>query len=153
MNVLIVILTTQRAPETIGLFKGLYQTKWLDMMRLKLGLLNSKPGDERIITDLLEWMKVNQTDYTNTFCDLSQLQKPSGKLYDREDFNSWYKNWQYRLAKNTDDKSVALKIMKQHNPAIIPRNHNVEAALNSTLEGDLLPRFTSAGYYYTIALL
>ena len=126
----------ERAQETIGLFEGLYHTKWLDMMRSKLGLLNSKPGDEQLITDLLEWMTVNEADYTNTFRDLSQLEKPSGKVFAGEDFNTWYKNWQDRLAENKDDQSVAINIMKQNNPAIIPRNHNVEAALEAAVKGD-----------------
>lgn len=127
----------ERAQETIGLFKGLYQTKWLDMMRSKLGLLDSKPGDEQLIADLLEWMKVKQLDYTNTFHDLSQLEKPSGKLYDYDQFHLWYKRWQDRLAENKENQSVALSVMKQNNPVIIPRNHNVEAALSSALEGEL----------------
>ena len=127
----------ERAQETIDLFKELYQIKWLDMMRLKLGLLNSKPGDEQLITDFLEWMKVNETDYTNTFRDLSQLKKPSGKLYDCEDFSIWHKYWQASFAKNKDNQLAALKVMKENNPAIIPRNHNVEAALNSAVQGDL----------------
>ena len=105
-------------------------------MRSKLGLLDSKSVDEQIILDLLDWMKTNQADYTGTFRDLSEL-KPSGKLYERDDFNGWYENWQDRLAENKDDISLALTVMKQHNPAIIPRNHNVEMALNLALEGDL----------------
>ena len=106
-------------------------------MRMKLGLLNSKPEDDQLITELLEWMKLNQADYTNTFRDLSQSKKPSSKLYDCENFSIWHKNWQSRLVKNKDDKLAALKVMKEHNPAIIPRNHNVEAALNSAVKGDL----------------
>ena len=127
----------ERAQEIIGIFKGLYQTKWLDMMRSKLGLLDSKPGDEQLITDLLEWMKVNETDYTNTFRDLSQLEKPSGKLYERDDFNVWYTNWQDRLTKSKHDQSTALCVMKQNNPAIIARNHNIEEALEDAVEGNL----------------
>jgi serine/tyrosine/threonine adenylyltransferase len=127
----------ERAQETIGLFEGLYQTKWLDMMRSKLGLLESKPGDEQLIVNLLEWMSLNQADYTNTFRELSQLEKPSGKLYDCDDFGNWYKNWQDRLIENKHNKSAALKVMKQHNPAVIPRNHNVEAALKEAVKGDL----------------
>ena len=106
-------------------------------MRMKLGILNSKPEDEQLITELLEWMKLKQADYSNTFRDLSQLEKPSGKLYDCENFRIWHKNWQGRLSKNKQDKLAALKVMKEHNPAIIPRNHNVEAALNSAVLGDL----------------
>ena len=96
----------QRAQDIIGSFPELYQTKWLDMMRAKLGLLDSKPGDEQLIVDLLEWMKSNQTDYTNTFRDLSQIEKPSGKLYDRDDFTGWYKHWQDRLAESNMIKKL-----------------------------------------------
>ena len=127
----------QRAQETIGSFSELYKEKWLGMMRSKLGLLESKSDDEQLIVNLLEWMSINQADYTNTFRGLCQLEKPSGQLYDRDDFNIWYKNWQDRLAKNNQDKPVAIRCMKINNPAIIPRNHNVEAALNSAIEGDM----------------
>lgn len=45
-------------------------------MRLKLGIANEEPQDERLIADLLGLMKAYQADYTNTFVDLT-LEKNS----------------------------------------------------------------------------
>ena len=46
------------------------------MMRSKIGLCQAEPGDEQMITDLLDYMHQNQLDYTNTFCDLARDELP-----------------------------------------------------------------------------
>ena len=129
------------AEETINQFPQIYQRKWLAMMRSKLGLFGSDKGDEQLVSDLLDWMQKHQADYTNTFRDLSQTNKPTGQLYAQEPFNEWYLRWQHRLGKNPKPVESSLCLMRNANPAVIPRNHKVEQALEAATGGDFT-RFT-----------
>jgi uncharacterized protein YdiU (UPF0061 family) len=56
--------------EIINSFNEKFQSKWLSMMRQKLGLFKEKNNDENLVNNLLSLMHQNNADYTNTFCDL-----------------------------------------------------------------------------------
>ena len=107
------------------------------MMSTKLGLTETNKEDETLVTELLDWMHKNEADYTNTFRDLSQKELPGGKLYENEIFQAWHTRWQARLGEEDLESSLALR--KSVNPAVIPRNHKVEEALQASEEGDLEP--------------
>lgn len=127
------------AEKAINGFTALYHAKWLAMMRTKLGLFDVQKGDEQLISDLLDWMQTNRADYTNTFRDLSQSDRPSGQHYKNKAFLAWYERWQARLKQNAQPFEASLALMKDHNPAVIPRNHKVEEALDAATNGDLQP--------------
>ncbi len=129
----------QLAEETVNAFPVLYKNKWLTMMRTKLGLFGTQSADEQLISDLLDWMQKTRADYTNTFRDLSQNGKPSGKIYEAKAFADWYARWQKRLQQNTKPIKSSLCLMKNSNPAVIPRNHKVEEILETANAGDLKP--------------
>lgn len=58
------------ATDAINNFENIYETRWLNMMRDKLGLFGEDKNDKKLILDLLDWMKINKADFTNTFCFL-----------------------------------------------------------------------------------
>jgi uncharacterized protein YdiU (UPF0061 family) len=128
-----------KAEKAVNRFPALYKTKWLAMMRAKLGLFGTQDGDEKLISDLLGWMQHNHADWTNTFRDLSMREKPAGQPYDTKPFTAWYERWQARLGQNTKPLKSSLCLMKNTNPAIIPRNHKVEEALEAATAGNLQP--------------
>lgn len=122
------------AQEAIQDFPKLYYTTWLTGMRAKLGLFNEEMQDESLIEELFSLMQKYQADYTNTFRELT-LDKPEDiVLFGTEDFNQWYEKWQARLAKQPESKASAQQLMKDNNPAVIPRNHRVEEALEAAVE-------------------
>ena len=127
------------AVETINQFPEIYQHRWQAMMRSKLGLYGTDPGDAQIISDLLDWMHKNSADYTNTFRDISQMGKPAGQLYKQKNFEDWYLRWQDRLAKSTKPLESSIALMRSVNPAVIPRNHRVENVLEAANRDDLRP--------------
>ena len=61
------------ATEVINSFDKSYETKWINMMRDKLGLFGQDQKDQVLIIDLLTWMHKNKADYTNTFCFLMEI--------------------------------------------------------------------------------
>lgn len=127
------------AEKAIHEFGALYERKWQEMMRMKLGLFGEQPGDEDLLSDFLDWMEQKGADYTNSFLDLGGEAKPSGGFYNSTEFSKWYERWQGRLKKNPKPLQSSLCLMRSVNPAIIPRNHKVEEALNAANEGDLKP--------------
>jgi uncharacterized protein YdiU (UPF0061 family) len=127
------------AEEVLSAFPNLYKDKWLAMMRAKLGLFGSHQDDEHIISDLLKWLHLNHADYTNTFRDLSQPEKPAGELFKAKGFEAWYQRWQDRREQNAESLEASVSLMRSSNPAVIPRNHKVEEALEAAHQGELKP--------------
>ena len=117
------------ATEALGQYPTLFEQYWLTGMRAKLGLQTAEPGDLELVQSLLTWMQKSQSDFTNTFRDLSEAKSPPGNRYQDPDFQAWYADWQRRLSHETQPIALTYAAMRSVNPAIIPRNHRVEEAL------------------------
>lgn len=124
------------ATDAINNFENIYETRWLNMMRDKLGLFGEDKNDKKLILDLLDWMKINKADFTNTFCYLMDIKLNENELYLNREFTSWVELWHKRLKLNNQNNNY-LELMKSVNPIVIPRNHKVEEALKSASEGDI----------------
>lgn len=136
----------QRAVElaeaTLNTFADDYRSKWLSMMRNKLGLTAEEADDLTLVADLLTWMQDKQADYTNTFRDLGDALtqgKPDDELYQCGDFDAWHQRWIDRQERDGQSLEDAQRLMQKTNPAAIPRNQMVEAALDAATQGDLAP--------------
>ncbi len=123
------------ATDLIDNFQNIYQDKWLNMMRDKLGLFGEDKNDEKLINDLFNWMEKNKADYTNTFCNLMDIN--SDEIYKNNDFIDWKNEWKKRSELNNSTKEKQSKLMKSNNPIVIPRNHKVEEALAEADKGSL----------------
>ncbi|CAM4079645.1 protein adenylyltransferase SelO [Bacillus manliponensis] len=122
------------AQEKISEFPELYRNHWLKGMRGKLGLFNNEDKDEELIHNLLNMMEKYKVDYTNTFRALTLNMLEDEELYKKEEFTKWYELWQERLGRQSQSKVSVQQLMKNSNPAIIPRNHRVEKALEAAVE-------------------
>ncbi len=98
---------------------GVFRAEWLAVMRRKLGLLGEEPGDEALIDDLLPAMVGR--DWTLTF------------RRGFEGLGDWRARWLERVGEGWEARLAAA------NPAVIPRNHIVEAALQAATVGDMEP--------------
>ena len=127
------------ATETINSFDKSYETKWINMMRDKLGLFGQDQKDQVLIIDLLTWMHKNKADYTNTFCFLMDENFQHNKIYNDENFLTWKERWKERLKLNNNTPEKYLSLMKSVNPLVVPRNHKVEEVLESANNNDLSP--------------
>lgn len=122
------------AQDAIQDFPKLYYTTWLAGMRAKLGMFNEEPQDESLIEELLGLMQKYQADYTNTFLALTFAKPEDTVLFGIEAFNQWYEKWLARLTRQEQSKASIQQLMKDNNPAVIPRNHRVEEALEAAVE-------------------
>ena len=127
------------ATEIIDNFQNIYEEKWLNMMRDKLGLFGEDNNDKILIDDLLSWMEKSKADYTNTFCYLMNIKTNSDEIYNNKDYISWSNRWQKRISINNNSKDKSLNLMKKSNPIVIPRNHKVEEALKAANENNIEP--------------
>ena len=123
------------ATDLIDNFQNIYEDKWLNMMRDKLGLFGEDKNDKKLINDLFNWMEKNKADYTNTFCNLMDIN--SDEVYKSNDFIDWKNKWKKRSELNNSTKEKQSKLMKSNNPIVIPRNHKVEEALAEADKGSL----------------
>ncbi len=123
------------ATELIDNFQNIYEEKWLNMMRDKLGLFGEDKNDLTLINKLLDWMKNNNADYTNTFCHLMGVGFDD-EVYKNDDFKNWTNEWEKRLKLNNSSDKY-LELMKKTNPVVIPRNQKVEEALADADKGNL----------------
>jgi uncharacterized protein YdiU (UPF0061 family) len=124
-----VALATQVLEPVIDQFDQLF----LAGMRRKLGLTLTVEGDGELIRNLLNSMQESHADFTLTFRQLAHSTEQPGV---RED---WLRNWQQRLTQEPQTPAERAVSMRAVNPAFIPRNHRVEAALTAAEGGDYAP--------------
>ncbi len=137
------------ATKVLHTFPARHHDQWVIGMRAKLGLGaddsgESGDGDEQLMTDLLGLMHEHRVDYTSCMRALSATVRGDGPgarslFADPNGFDAWTLRWQTRLAADGRDPVARAAAMDLANPAYIPRNHLVEAALSAATDGDLGP--------------
>ena len=118
-----------RATEALDRFPDLFAQHRLQGMRAKLGLFTREDDDEALVNDLLAWMKRRSADFTNTFRSLIKGPPVTESASADAEWDAWHRRWQARRARQPEPAGEAEALMRRHNPAVIPRNHHVEAAL------------------------
>jgi uncharacterized protein YdiU (UPF0061 family) len=127
-----------RANAALESFAERFHRHWLAAMRAKLGLFSAEPEDASLAEELLSWMHQARADYTHTFRNLRPHATSEPTSPAEATFIAWHQRWTERLARQPQSGMEVLQLMKAHNPAVIPRNHVVEAALAAT-GNDLAP--------------
>jgi uncharacterized protein YdiU (UPF0061 family) len=136
------------AMDALEPFIEKFDAHFLNGIRRKIGLSSERDGDAELIKRLFTTMRNADADFTLTFRRLALAAESSdGDAAVRELFaqpteiDKWLQDWRQRLAADSEtspaDRAAA---MRRVNPAFIPRNHRVEAALNAASgSGDLAP--------------
>lgn len=118
------------AQEAVSNYLNLYQANFLAGMRSKLGIFNIEPEDGTLIEKLLDIMKQNRADFTNTFRSLTINRPEETPMAGTPEFTQWYEQWEARLERQPESEVSSQKLMEGSNPVVIPRNHRVEEALD-----------------------
>jgi len=134
----------EAAQSALGGFDACFERAYLACFRGKLGLLEARAGDAGLIDGLLRAMAEAGADFTNTFRALCGAAAgdpgPARTQFGGSAaFDAWLARWHARLAGEPAGPEARAAAMRRSNPAIIPRNHRVEAALNAAVAGDLDP--------------
>ncbi|WP_372839989.1 YdiU family protein [Phaeovulum sp.] len=100
----------------------------------KIGIAAPRESDTALVETLLARMARQGADFTRVFHGLAngtareEFAEPAA-------FDAWAEGWQARLSQEADPKAV----MRAANPARIPRNHRIEAAIVAATAGDMVP--------------
>ncbi|MCD9025720.1 protein adenylyltransferase SelO [Cohnella silvisoli] len=122
------------AEDALSDFSELFNRNWLRGMRAKLGIFNEELEDKSLIEGLLSMMQKHRADYTNTFRALTFDKPEDTVLFGTTDFAQWNELWQARLGRQEEPQASLHQLMRNSNPAVIPRNHRVEEALEAAVE-------------------
>ncbi|MDJ0827139.1 MAG: YdiU family protein [Rhodobacter sp.] len=126
------------ATDAVHSFPELYSAEWLAVFRAKIGLTSAEDGDAGLIQTLLSRMATLGADFTNTFRGLADG-TARDQFTDRAAFDTWAEDWHARRARDGADTAQQEDLMRRSNPAIIPRNHRVEEAIQASVSGDYAP--------------
>jgi len=132
------------AQAAIDAFPERFEQAYLGRFRAKLGLLEAHSDDSDLIGALLEVMAETSADFTNCFralCDAADGADDGirSELGVGAPGDAWLGRWRERLAREATEPATRAAAMRRENPAVIPRNHRVEAVLEAAVSGDLDP--------------
>jgi uncharacterized protein YdiU (UPF0061 family) len=109
-----------------------YHAAWVEVMRAKLGLAGAQAEDATLAEDFLK--AIQGVDWTTAFRRLAgAVTVDAGAVGDAAALRAWLPRWRARLRPDAETALLAA------NPAVIPRNHLVEAALAAATAGDMAP--------------
>ena len=124
------------AQDCLAKFTDLAISNLILGMCSKIGIFEPNSNDESLLNGLLDMMKKYKEDYTNTFLALTFEDFPQSGMFVTDEFSVWYKKYQDRIKSQGKSKEEVFNLMKNSNPAVIPRNHRVEEALAAAENGD-----------------
>ncbi len=137
------------ANELITGYTEVWHAAYRNVMGRKLGIDEATPDDDKLIEDFLSLLADGKHDFTATFRQLANLTTGSDEDQlpemiapkDVGRWKLWLSRWRQRLhdASGAELDQVSAR-MNQVNPAVIPRNQEVELALTTAAsDGNLKP--------------
>ncbi|MCM5556199.1 YdiU family protein [Pleomorphomonas sp. JP5] len=127
--------------ERLSDFAGQFEAAYFERFLAKIGLVEERKGDRELVTGLLSQMQAGKADFTLAFRRLADLiahDADTGaflSLFGEEaDIEPWLTAWRARLAAGSRSPTESAAGMQAINPALIPRNHQVEKALDAIID-------------------
>lgn len=133
------------ATAVIDAFPAQLAEALLAGQRAKLGLATPAADDETLVQDWLALLHTQAVDFTLAWRHLAGAAEgrpePLRDLFvDRAALDAWLARWHARCARDGGlDGATRAAGMRRASPALIPRNHLVEQALDAATAGDLAP--------------
>ncbi|HEX8756119.1 MAG TPA: YdiU family protein [Steroidobacteraceae bacterium] len=131
------------ATQALDPFIADFDARFLAGMRRKIGLSAAAEGDAELVRRLLAAMHRSQADFTVTFRTLALAAQDADaeprlrELFAHDsEIDSWIRDWQTFLARDPLTQEARAARMLSASPAFIPRNHRVQAALDTAEAGD-----------------
>ena len=119
-------------------FMPVFDAQLLARMRRKIGLASEQIDDAELVRDLLATMQSAGADFTLTFRRLARSADEAAddasllELFaSTAGITDWLRRWRERLTSEPQNAAERAANMCRVNPAFIPRNHRVEAALEA----------------------
>lgn len=113
-------------------FQPIFQANYFALMGKKLGFTSNNEGDAELVTAWLQHLQDHQLDYSQSF---RQLATRMDKI-DSPAFGEFETVWRQRIEGQPGSHQSAARLMASNNPVVIPRNHQVERAIQAAFQGD-----------------
>jgi uncharacterized protein YdiU (UPF0061 family) len=128
----------ESAQEALARFAVEFDAAFAEGMRRKLGLLTEREGDAELAQDLLSRMAEGRADFTGVFRGLADLVEngvgPGSLFAVPSKLAEWVVRWRARIADEEVSLQQRVQVMRAASPAVIPRNHLVEAMIKAAVE-------------------
>ncbi|UUX96167.1 YdiU family protein [Aquabacterium sp. J223] len=139
----------EQATEVIDAFPAWHAAALLRGQRAKLGLpVDARPdedeADAALVADWLALLQAQKVDFTLAWRRLADAAEGQDVwlqplFADPAALDAWLARWHARTGAHGGTGADRAARMRQVNPAVIPRNHQVEAALAAATDDDLAP--------------
>ena len=134
---------TEIAQDALNVYPDLFFDAFFDRMRAKLGFVTADEGDTELLQEWLDLLEQKGADFTLAFRRLAELPDNTAEiqpLFDFDaDYSAWLDKWRRRCERESLSDSERGERMRATNAALIPRNHQVEAAIEAGYAGDFGP--------------
>ena len=125
-------------------YTPLCEGQYMELMRAKFGLIETKEEDASLIQDLLALMQLHHVDYTSFLRALGLFQTGSASLneplrdlfLDRESFDKWAHRYEERLREERSRGEDRLIRMNRVNPKYVLRNYLAQTAIEKAQQKD-----------------
>lgn len=128
-------VAAEKIRDVLDTFDPAFAGAWLTNFSKKLALPGSAE-DEPFINEFLDLLESEEKDFTNAFLALTD--HPEDDLFASEAGRDWQNRWRQFVTKTIGFRQ-AEKIMKATNPRVIPRNIQLQEALDAAESGNLEP--------------
>ena len=141
---LIPLAQKEELKASLDRYTPLCEGRYMELMRAKFGLIETKEEDAPLIQDLLALMQQHHVDYTNLFRALGLFQTGSPSLnqrlrdffLDRESFDKWAHRYEDRLREEGSRDADRLVRMNRVNPKYVLRNYLAQTAIEKAQQKD-----------------
>lgn len=124
-------------------FPVLFEQRFLEKMLQKFGISDvdttAPEADRALVQSFLQYLEANELDFTRSFQDLASLlqnEHAETHLKQTAALTEFMQQYRDRLDQAGVSQKNAAEIMGRTNPVFIPRNHQVERAIDHALNDD-----------------
>ena len=129
--------TLEEFQEIINEASAYMSQQYYIQFAFKLGISSPIKKDEQLINELMTILAESTADFTNFFSSITN-ETARYDFMNKKPYLTWEKKWHNRI----QNIPRAKETMRQANPSIIPRNHNIEKAIQSALSDNFDPFYT-----------
>ena len=131
------------AEDVLNSFIDLYKSQWRRKLLAKFGIAKYQEGDSILCDRFLKLLESQSVDFTLAFRRLAKCVEEKSDceefcdlFTEKVEINEWIKSWSSRLRNGNLSPKDCTELMRQVNPVIIPRNHQIERAIEYAVEGN-----------------
>ena len=123
------------ASELYKAYAPAFSVAAIDNWTAKLGLLESRENDPRLIVRFLEILQKDRRDFTQSFRSLASVRAEESSAVDTE-YDAWLGDYRARLRSEGSDDEARAARMNRVNPKYVLRNHLAQEAIEKAGKGD-----------------